>query len=237
MALFDIKTDGNIAVLTMNSGENRFNLAFCKGYLSALDEIENNKNINTLVVTSAHEKIWSNGLDLEWLMPAIARNDPEVQQFVEAEDEVMKRIQFFPMLTIGAITGHAFAAGAILACCFDFRFIRSDRGYFCLPEVDLNIPILGYQVAIVRKALPMRMVEEAMFTGKRFTGLECESSGFVRKACPPDQVVNEAVAFAKTLNKGREIVSIMKKTLYADITYLTEHIERHKLDPNNVPIK
>lgn len=217
MALFDIEIDENTAILKMNSEENKFNISFCKGYMSALDEIERNKNINNLVVASAHDKIWSNGIDVEWLTLATARNDPEVQQFHKIRDDVQMRIQFFPMLTVAAITGHAFGAGAVLACCFDFRFMRSDRGFFCLPEVDLKIPIEGNHVAFLRKALPMKMVEEAMFTGKRFTGPECESSGFVRKACPADQVVREAVAFAKTLNKGREIVSIMKKTLYADI--------------------
>lgn len=41
-----------------------------------------------------------------------------------------------PLPVIVAIDGHAFGNGSIICCTRDFRFMRSDRGFFGFPEVD-----------------------------------------------------------------------------------------------------
>ena len=48
----------------------------------------------------------------------------------------------------------AFGGGAILACACDYRLMRSDRGFFCFPEVDVNIPFLPGMLASVQRAVP-----------------------------------------------------------------------------------
>ena len=152
MALIEYELDENVAVVTMNSGENRFNLAFLDEFLSALDTIENDTDANVLVVKSAHEKIFSNGIDLDWLVPFIQKNDADTaKKFIYTQNELFKRLLIYPMPTIAAITGHAFAGGAILCCAFDFRFMRSDRGFFCFPEVDLGIPFLPGMIALAKR--------------------------------------------------------------------------------------
>ena len=237
MSSIEWKVDENIAILTMNIGENRFNLAFCNEMLAALNDIEKKTNVNALVVNATHEKIWSNGMDLDWLIPAVGRKDPDVEKFLDLQDKMMKRMLFYPMITIAAITGHAFASGAIFACCFDLRFMRNDRGFLCFPEVDINIPFLHYMDALIKKALPKHMVEEAEFLGKRFTAGELEKYHVIRKACTLDELMKDATAFAKSLNKGRWIIGEMKKVMYKDIDYLMDHVERPNLDLGNVPIK
>ena len=149
-----------------------------------------------------------------------------------------RRITFYPMITVAALTGHAFAGGAILACSFDFRFMRADRGFLCFPEVDLNIPFLPYMDALVQRAMPMHKVFEAELTGKRFTAAELEKYNVIHKACPSsDETVKEAVAFAKSLNKGRGIVTAMKKVMNARIWDFMDNVVRPDLDGGGVPIK
>jgi len=215
--------DENIAILTMNSGENRLNIPFCNAMLQALGEIEQKTEVNALVVDAADPKIWCNGMDLDWLLPAIKEKDPAVHEFFKIQDQLYRRVTFYPMITVAAVTGHAFAGGAILACAFDFRFMRTDRGFICFPEVDLKIPFLPYMDALIRRTFPMHLVFQAELTAHRFTALELEECGAVRKACPTaESAVREAVAWAKTLNKGRDIVGTMKKITNSDIGRLMD---------------
>jgi len=218
MALIEYELDENVAVVTMNSGENRFNLLFLDEFLSVLDTIENDTDANALVVRSSHEKIFSNGIDLDWLVPFVQKNDLDtVKKFLYTMTSLFKRLLIYPMPTIAAITGHAFAGAAILCCAFDFRFMRSDRGFFCFPEVDLGIPFLPGMIAIAKKAIPMYKLEEMKYTGKRLTAYECEEHHIVMKACHINDLMSEALSFAKSLNKGRKIISAMKKGMYKDI--------------------
>jgi len=223
LATIEYRLDEKVAVLTMNSGENRFNPSFLNVFLQVLDQIENETDVNALVVTSSHEKIFCNGIDLDWLAPLIQKGDKESTiAFFHTMNQLLKRILLYPMPTVAAISGHAFAGGAIMSCAFDFRFMRSDRGYFCFPEVDLGVPFLPGMIAIVRKAIPMYKFEEMKYTGKRVTAEECEAHHIVLKACHRDQLMDEALSFAKGLNKQRNIMAEMKKRMYKHIVHSIE---------------
>ena len=54
-----------MAIVSLNTGENRFNLDFVTTFISVFDEIETKTDARTVVVTSSHEKIFSNGIDLD----------------------------------------------------------------------------------------------------------------------------------------------------------------------------
>ena len=210
--------DEQVAVLTMNSGENRFNFPFFEAFHEALDEIEHKTDANTLVVKSSHEKIWSNGIDLDWLIPAAEKEGPELREKFLAElFRLMKRVLTYPMLTVAAITGHAFAGGAFLSFAHDFRFMRSDRGWICMPEVNIGMTLGPVFLALSKRAVPAYMLEEMQFTGKRLTAQECVEHHIVRKACPPDDLMAEALSFAKTLDKDRELIGKMKLETHQEI--------------------
>ncbi len=211
MAKFEYKLDEQVVVLTMNCGENRFNFPFFEGFFKILDEIEHHTEAKVLVVKSAHEKIWCNGIDLDWLVPAVEKEGPELGNKFRAEMySFMKRVLTYPMLTIAAITGHAFAGGAFLSFAHDFRFMRSDRGWLCMPEVDINMPLGPVFLALSRRAVPTYKFEEMQFTGIRLTAQECVEHHIVRKAAHIDDLMKEVLAFAKTLNKDRELIRKMK---------------------------
>ena len=218
MAKVEFILDEKVAVVSLNDGENRFNPEFLEAFLRVLDTIEQETEARTLVVRATDEKIFCNGIDLNWIAPLLKSGEKEpIKAFLFKLNDLFKRIILYPMPTIAAITGHAFAGGAILACAFDFRFMRTDRGFFCFPEVDLNIPFLPGMIALIKKAIPMYKFEEMQYTGKRLTGQECEAHHIVMKACHINDLMNEALAFAKTLDKQRMIIRQMKKRLYKDI--------------------
>lgn len=226
MAMYEFTVDGNVAILSMNNGENRFNMDSLKAFDDALEQIESLPNVNALVTTSSHEKIWCNGIDLDWLLPAIQKQGEQLNnQFLATMYRLFRRLLTMPMPTVAALNGHAFAGGAFLSFSHDFRFMRSDRGWICLPEVDLGIPLGPVFMAITRNTVPNFLVGEMQYTARRLTADECESYNIIKKACPLDQLMDEAVAFARQLNKQRDIMLKMKlETLAPVLSVIDETI-------------
>lgn len=228
MAMVEYVLEEQTALLTLAAGENRFNPDFINSVLGVLDRIEAETDAAALVVRSSHEKIFCNGIDLEWLVPIIRNQDTAAaKDFFYLMNRLFRRTLTYPMITVAAITGHSFAGGAIWSCAFDFRFMRADRGYLCFPEVDLGIPFLPGMLALLKKAIPMYKLEEMHHTGIRMTAEECVRHHIVTKACTLESLVPEALAFAKGLAKRREILREMKTRLYRDIL--------HALDVEDIP--
>jgi enoyl-CoA hydratase/carnithine racemase len=214
MALVDYQVEDHVAVASLNDGENRFNPTFLDALLGVLDEIERDTEATTLVVRSAHEKIFSNGIDLEWLQQAMQRSDlAQAKDFLYQLNRLFKRLVTCPLVTVAAIGGHAFAGGAIFGCAFDFRFMRTDRGYFCLPEIDLGMPFLPGMNAILRSAMPEGVLREMQLTGVRMTARMCQDHGIVKGAYPQDQLLDAALRFARQVNKKRPIIAETKRRL------------------------
>ena len=219
MTLMNVTTQGSLAILTMTTAENRHNPAFAEAFLTCLDEIERNPEHKALVITSSSEKSWSLGIDTDWLIPALkTQKFAEVSGFMHSMDAVFKRLLLFPMPVIAAINGHAFGNGAILSCACDFRFMQSDRGFFCFPEVDLSIPFLPGMLAFIKKAIPDYRFNEMMLTGRRVTADELAADHVIEQACPDNEtLLNTALEFASQFDKKRAIFAEHKKRLHKHI--------------------
>jgi enoyl-CoA hydratase/carnithine racemase len=211
MGLVDFTLEEHVALVTLNDRENRFNPPFLSALLETLDRIEADTAATTLVVRSSHDKIFSNGIDLEWLQPLLLTGSlAEAKPFFYQLNRVFKRLVTYPLLTLAAITGHAFGGGAILACAFDFRFMRVDRGFFCLPEVDISIPFLPGMNALLASAIPAHTLREMQLTGIRLGGEACQKHHIVRQALPLPELMPAVMAYAKQINKKRPIVAEIK---------------------------
>jgi Delta3-Delta2-enoyl-CoA isomerase len=214
MALVEFHVEGHVAVASMNNGENRFNPAFLDALLGTLDAIETRTEATVLVLRSSHEKIFSNGIDLEWLVSIIQKKDlATAKAFFYRFNDLIKRLLTYPLITVAAISGHAFAAGAIFGCAFDFRFMRSDRGFFCLPEVDLGLCFLPGMNAVLSRVIPSDTLVEMQLTGVRLTADMCLAHHIVKGAYHHHQLMDEVMAFAQQVNKQRSTVGELKARL------------------------
>ncbi|MBI3208270.1 MAG: enoyl-CoA hydratase/isomerase family protein [Candidatus Solibacter usitatus] len=134
---------------------------------------------------------------------------------IQKVHELYGRMLGFPMITVAAMNGHTFAAGAMLALAHDFRVMRNDRGFFCLPEVDIQIPFTPPMTALIQARLSKRAAHEAMTTGKRFNAEEALARDIVHELGSEQEVLKKAVALAQThAKKPRATLAAIKREAY-----------------------
>ena len=209
-----IERTDDVFVITMQREENRFNPDHLDELEEALSEVEAAEDRAAAVITG-EGKFFSNGLDLDWMGSA-----PEggAQENVERTQRLMARILTFPTGIVAAINGHCFAAGAMMALACDARMMRADRGFFCLPEVDIYMQFTPGMRSLITARLDARTAHESMLTGRRFGGEEAAQRGIVDAAVPEDEVLPAAIERAKLFaGKDPATVAGIKQGVYADV--------------------
>lgn len=222
------KQDG-VTILTMNyERENRFNPDFLAAMMEGLDEAEKDPAVRAIVVTGGDPKFFSNGLDLDWLA-AHADDMDQVLAYLKLVNAMFKRWTLYPKPTVAALNGHTFAAGLFMAAHIDFRFMREDRGWICLPEVDINIPLLPGMIAICQATMRPDGFRRLYYTGARLTGPEAVEIGFVEKVYPLEALLPACVEFASMLGKKKTATyAKMKRCVREEIARILDEV-----DPNH----
>lgn len=214
--MIDLTYRDDVAVVTMQNGENRLNRDFLDRLNEVLDEVD--AGPPGALVTTGEGKYYSNGLDLEWL----SRDDTEgLREFVIEAEKLLARLLLMNRVTVAALNGHAFAAGAMMSLCHDFRVMREDRGWFCLPEIDIGIPFSPGMDSLIRAKLPQPTAHIAMVTGHRFTAEQALDGHVVNLAVPEDEVLERAVEIAADhAGKSPSILAEIKGRMYRDTVSL-----------------
>jgi len=221
----NLSQDGDVWILNLGEGENRFHPDWMTRVAELLDEIAAQPSPRALV-TTATGKFWSNGLDLDWL----GQNQDRVDEYVEQVHELFARFLAAPLPTFAAIQGHAFAAGAMLTLAHDWRVMRADRGYWCLPEADIHIPFTFGMDALIRCKLTPATQTAAMVGARRFGGEDARAAAIVDAAAPEAEVVSQAVQLA-TVHAGKDGTTLgtIKARMYAGVLEVLGDRERNKL--------
>lgn len=203
--------EDGVFLLDLGADENRFSPEWLKAVNASLDTVVDHPSPAALV-TAGQGKFYSNGLDLEWIVQypdQLASYSAEVQ-------ELLARVLTLPVPTVAAINGHAFGAGAMLALAHDYRVMRADRGFFCFPEVDINIPFTPGMAALIQSKLTPATAIATMTTGQRFGGTQARERGIVEEAAEEAEVVRAATELVRPLaGKNRETLGAIKSTMFA----------------------
>jgi Delta3-Delta2-enoyl-CoA isomerase len=206
-----LHTDHPVHVLDLGDDENRFAPSWLAAVHDLLDTVEGGTGAAALV-TTARGKFFCNGLDLAWL----SEHPGQAADYLRDGQLLLARLLTLPVPTIAAINGHAFGAGAMLALAHDFRIMRADRGYVCLPEVDLGIPFAPGMAALVQAKLTPSAAILAMTTGRRFDGPAAVEAGLADRAVEEAALVSTAAELVRPLaGKDRTTLGGIKATMFA----------------------
>jgi Delta3-Delta2-enoyl-CoA isomerase len=200
----------NVFVLDLGDGENRFHPDWIAAVNAALDKVETAEGHRALV-TTATGKFYSNGLDVALLV-----DEGQREQYLGAVHQLLARMLSLPLVTVAALQGHAFAAGAMLSLAHDFRVMRADRGFWCLPEADINLPFSPGMAALIQSRLAPQTAHEAMVTARRFGGHDAFAAGIVDRAVSEDEVRATAVQIAQSqVARAGQTLGAIKGRMYS----------------------
>ena len=201
----------DVFVLDLGDTENRFHPDWLAALSERLDEVEKAEGPRALVMT-ATGKFYSNGLDLDWL----AGHADQHPRYIASVEGLFARVLALPLVSVAAIQGHAFAAGAMLTLACDFRVMRADRGFWCLPEADIGLPFTAGMSALIQARLTPRTAHEAMITARRYGGLDAEAAGIVDRTAAEDAVRGAATEIAAAqAAKAGPVLAAIKAGMYA----------------------
>jgi Delta3-Delta2-enoyl-CoA isomerase len=201
----------DVFVLDLGDTENRFSPDWLASVEAALDEVAGADGPRALV-TAATGKFFSNGLDLDWLFAHADQHE----DYVVRVHELLARVLALPVVTVAALQGHTFAAGAMLSLAHDFRVMRADRGFWCLPEADIGIPFTRGMSALIQARLTPQTAHEAMTTARRYGGEDARAAAIVDRAVDEESVRTTAVELAASLaGKAGDTLGTIKARMYA----------------------
>ena len=210
----ELRNHDGIFILYLNTAENRFNPTSINLIHDALDVVEKHRGATALISVSTSPKIYSNGVDLDWV-----RENPEKgMQLFSDFIRLLGRFQVIGCPTVAAIGGHAFAGGCMFALAHDYRVMSKGKGFICLPEIDLGMHLPpGMTLTCQVKLTPTTYTD--LMIGKRFTPEACETAGIVNKAVEKSTLFEHAYLLAnenKSRGSNKEKLKMIKYMAYKE---------------------
>ncbi|KAJ9160089.1 hypothetical protein P3X46_025523 [Hevea brasiliensis] len=216
---------GNIYILTLTGlGEHRLNPTLIDSIRSALRRLHAEPTSPcSALITTAHGKFFSNGFDLAWAQSSQQRLQLMASKLKSLASEFIS----LPMPTIAAVTGHASAAGMILALCHDYVLMRKDRGFLYMSEMDIRLVIPEWFMAFLKcKIADPNVRREVIMTAAKLTAEMAVVRGIVHSAHDsPEETVDAAVRLGEELVKRGWDGDVYGKNRMVLLSEVSEKIE------------
>ena len=206
MKYLNIIIENSIANICLKrSPINAFSIDFLNEILAALKEVNQNKNVLAVMISSSIPNIFCAGLDLDIL---IDKPILEVRKFLELLYIKLWDTQYnMSKPTIAVIDGAARGGGMTLAISCDI-IIASDKASFGYPEIDLGLlPAIHFNH--LPKIVGRYRAFDLLFSGRKFDVDEALSIGLINKKVPQDNLLDEAKKLATTFtNKSPTAIKL-----------------------------
>ena len=200
-----------IATVVFNRIEvhNALNGAMVKELEKALDEIENDAGIRSLILTGAGEKAFVSGSDIKELSKRTPLTGIESSL---RRQGLLNRIEGLQIPSIAAINGYAFGVGCEIALACTVR-IASENARIGQLEINLGIiPGAGGTQRLPR-LIGKGGAAELILTGKIIQADEAYRIGLVNKLVPHEKLMEECLQWAGVFSEKSPIA--MKYALRA----------------------
>jgi enoyl-CoA hydratase len=190
--------ENNIFIITVNRPDklNALNNEVFTDLNKALDEIENNKEIRSVIITGAGSKAFIAGADISELKEF---NKEQAITLAKSGQDTYFRIENSSKPIIAAVNGFALGGGCELAMACHFR-LASENAKFGQPEVNLGlIPGYGGTQRLVQLIGKGRAIE-LLISANMIDANTALQYGLVNYVVKPEDLLAKAKAILEIIN-------------------------------------
>ena len=212
---FRLDMRGNVAVVTLNRPEKKNPLTF-ESYAELRDffrDLDRQSEIKAVVVTGAGGNFCSGGDVFEIIQPLLERDMKGLLEFTRMTGDLAKFINACPVPVIAAVDGVCAGAGAMIALFSDIRFgTPAAKTAFLFTRVGLAGCDMG-ACAMLPRVIGQGRAADLLYSGRSMSAEEGLSWGFFNRLVAPENLLDEAVAYARKLCDGPNFGHMMTKTM------------------------
>jgi enoyl-CoA hydratase/carnithine racemase len=212
---FEADGDGRVATITLDRPERRNPLTF-EAYAELRDLFRGlvyANDVKAVVITGAGGNFCSGGDVHEIIGPLTTMDAAGLLAFTRMTGDLVKAMRHCPQPIVAAVDGTCAGAGAMIALASDLRIgTARARTAFLFVRVGLAGADMG-ACALLPRVVGQGRAAELLYTGRAMSAEEGMAWGFFNRLVPPDDVVREAQAVARSLADGPTFAHAMTKTL------------------------
>jgi enoyl-CoA hydratase/carnithine racemase len=162
---------------------------------AALNAVQSDDSVRTVILTGAGDKIFCGGADL-----GSAFSGGDVEQFIRFGNSVMRKIERFGKPVIAAINGHAMGGGMEIAMACHLRLMKETAR---MGQTESNLGIIpGYGgTQRLPRLIGRTKALEFLLLGTQIPAPECLALGLVNRLSKDGETLNDAKALARQLGK------------------------------------
>lgn len=187
-----------ILTITINRPDklNALNKAVFTDLDTAVNEIQNNPEIKSAIITGAGAKAFVAGADITEFN---GLGKVEAVALAKRGQDIFFKIENSSKPIVAAVNGFALGGGCELAMACHFR-IASDNAKFGQPEVNLGlIPGYGGTQRLTQLIGKGRAIE-MLISGNLIDSATALSYGLVNYVVPPDELLSKTIALLSVIN-------------------------------------
>lgn len=191
--------ENNILIITINRPEklNALNKTVIDELSAVIDEVYNNVEIRSAIITGSGEKSFVAGADITEFLELDSTAGEALAR--KGQRNVFDKIENSPKPIVAAVNGFALGGGCELALACHF-IIASDNAKFGQPEVNLGlIPGYGGTQRLVQLVGRNRAMQLIM-TGEMIKAEDAEQYGIVNKVVAPNKLLDTTKEILQIIN-------------------------------------
>lgn len=215
MEFVTVDRDEELLIITLARGKaNPLNAAMVEELTEAMSMADAG-DVRGVVLSSDRPKFFSSGFDVgEVFQYDRVRMTGFFSRFIDLYEGIL----LLPKPVVAAVSGHAFAGGAVLALACDARVMAEGEFGFALNEVNLGVVVPPGFVRMAIAAVGVTNAREVILEGKTLSPERALEMGLADAVVKPEAVLERAVARARELAAKPPLAFGAVKQLFLEAT-------------------